>query len=108
MPHGSHIYAEASSMEQATMCTYLQSDSALPHWKCVLRCCANCPCINLTDQETDKKHEETTTSIRFHIYHNISCCTAHGRISLKEKKYVTCVNKNLHQTNLEKYTPEKS
>ena len=63
MPHGSHIYAKASDMANAKMCTYPQSDHALPHWKCVLRCCADCPCINITDQETTKKHEETTPSI---------------------------------------------
>ena len=54
MPHGRHIYSKASDMAKATMCTYPQSDQALPHWKCVLRCCDDCPCINLTDQETDK------------------------------------------------------
>ena len=54
MPHGNHIYAKASDMANATMCTYPQSDNALPHWKCVLRCCADCPCINITDKETTK------------------------------------------------------
>ena len=44
----------------------------------------------------------------FHIYQIIVRCTTHGRIPLKDKKYVTCVNNNLHQMNLEKYTPEKS
>ena len=52
IPHGRHIYDKASDMENATMCTYPQSDHALPHCKCVLYCSANCPCINLTDQET--------------------------------------------------------
>ena len=73
-------------MENATICTYPQYDHALPHWKCVLRFCAYSPCINLPDQETNKKYRETTPSIRFHIYHIIGCCTAHGRIPLKEKK----------------------
>ena len=86
IPHGCHIYAKASDMENATMCTYTKSDHALPHWKCVLRCCAKCPCINLLDQETDNKYSETTASIRFHVYHIISRRTAHGRIALKEKK----------------------
>ena len=88
MPHGRHIYDKASDMAKATMCTYQQSDYALPHWKYVFRCCAKCPCINLHDQETNKKHEETKPSIRFHTYHIIGRFTAHGRISLKEKK--TC------------------
>ena len=55
MPHGRHIYAKASDMENDTMCTYPHSDHALPHWKCVLRCCSDCPCINLPDQETDNQ-----------------------------------------------------
>ena len=58
MPHGNHIYAKASDMENATMCTYPQSDHALPHRKCVLWCCADCRCINIPDQETTKKHEK--------------------------------------------------
>ena len=86
MPHGHHMYAKESDMEKATIFTYPHSDHALPHWKCVLRCCADCPYINLTDQETNKKHEETTHSIRFHIYHIIGHCTSHGRIPLKDKK----------------------
>ena len=35
---------------------------------------------------TKKKNEETTPSIRFHVYHIIGRCTAHGRIPLKDKK----------------------
>ena len=50
MPHGSHIYAKASDMENATMCTHPQSEHALPHCKCVLRCCSKFPCINIPDQ----------------------------------------------------------
>ena len=54
MPHGCHIYAKASDMANATMCAYPQSGHELPHWKFVLRCCAECPHINITDQETNK------------------------------------------------------
>ena len=96
MPHGRHIYARESYMAKAAMCTYPQSDNSLPHGKCLLRCCDECPYINLPDKETNKKHEETTPSIRFHIYHIIARCTSHGRIPLKDKKYVTCVNKIIH------------
>ena len=71
MPNGYHIYARLSDMANATMCTYPQSDTSLPHCKCVLRCCSECPYINLTNQETNEKHEETTHSNMFHIYHII-------------------------------------
>ena len=78
MPHRRHIYANASDMENATMCTYPQSDHALPHCKCVLWCCDDYTYINITDQKTTKNHDETTPSIRFHIYHIVGRCTAHG------------------------------
>ena len=86
MPHGSHIYAKAYDMEKATMFAQPQSDHALKHWKCVLRCFAKCPSINITDQETRDKYPDTSPSISFHIYHLISCCTEHGRIPLTENK----------------------
>ena len=50
MPHGRHIYANASDMAQATICTYTQSDNTLPHWKCILRCCAEFSHINLPEK----------------------------------------------------------
>ena len=37
VPHGRHIYSKASDMEKAAMCTYTQSDYALPRCKCVLQ-----------------------------------------------------------------------
>ena len=105
MPHGRHIYTKASDIANATMCTNPHSDHALQHWKCVLRCCADCPCINLPYQETTKKHEETTPSIRFHIYHIIGRCTAHGRIPLKDKKICyTCEQESLPESSTKLYT----
>ena len=50
MIHGRHIYAKSYDMEKSTMCAYSQSDYVLPHWKCVLLCCAKFPSINLPDQ----------------------------------------------------------
>ena len=85
MPHGRHIYAKASDMENARMCVYPKSENSFPHWKCVLRCCSDCPCINIPDQEISNKHDETTPTIRFHIYHIIGSCAIHGRLSLKNK-----------------------
>ena len=73
-------------MAKATMCTYPQSDHALPHCKCAFRCCSDCPYINIPDQKKNKKNEEKIPSIRFHIYHIIGHFTAHGRIPLKDKK----------------------
>ena len=85
MPHGRHIYAKVYDMAKATMCAKSQSDHALPHWKCVLRCCTKCTRINIPDQETDDQYTKTSPSIRFHIYHMIACCTKHGRLLLTDK-----------------------
>ena len=51
------IYPKTYDMADATMCAYPHSYHALPHWRCVLRCCDECLHINLPDQETNKKHE---------------------------------------------------
>ena len=65
MPHRRHIYTNASDMEKAKMCAYTQSYYALPHWKCVIQCCAKCTSVNLPDEETDDKYSNTSPSIRF-------------------------------------------
>ena len=72
--------------EKEKMCAYSQSDHAVPHWKCVLRCCAQYPRIYITDQETNDKHPNPSPSTHFHIYHLISRCTKHGRLPLSDKK----------------------
>ena len=86
MPHGNHIYAKSYDTENATMCAYSQSDHASPNWECVLRCCAKFPSINISDQEKDDKHPDTSPSIFFQIYHIIARCTKHGRLPLTNKK----------------------
>ena len=65
MPHGCHIYSKTSDMENTTMCTYPQSNHALPHWKCVLPCCSVCPYINLPNQETDKNMRKQHPKLGF-------------------------------------------
>ena len=85
MPHGRHIYAEAYDMANATICTYSQSYHVLPHYKCVLRCCAQCPSINITDQETYDKHKNPSRPIRFHSYNMIARCTKKCRLPLTDK-----------------------
>ena len=78
MPHGSNIYAKASDMAKATMCSYTQSDHELP-------CCSKFPSVNLSDQETDYQYSDTRPSILFHIYHLIARCKTRGRLPLNYK-----------------------
>ena len=86
MPHGRHIYSKTYDMEKSTMCDNSQSDHELPHWKCVFRCCAKCPSINIPDQETYFKHPNPSTSIRFYVYHMVARCTKHGMLPVTDKK----------------------
>ena len=105
IPHGRYVYAKSSDMEKSTMRIYPQSDHALPHWKFVFRCCAECQHINLPYQETNKKDEETTPSIKFHIYHIIARCTAHGRIPSKDKEICYVCKQESSPGKSTKYTP---
>ena len=93
MPHGRHIYAKSSGIAKATLCVYRQSDHALSHWKCVLRCCSKCRSVSLTDQEIDYQYSDTRPSIRFHVYNLIVCCKTHGRLPLNDKK-ICCMCKH--------------
>ena len=90
------------------MYAYSGSDHALPHWKCVMRCCSKSQSINLPDQETDDQYYNTSPSICFHIYNLIASCSTHGRLPLTEKKIVASVNEILIQNKPQKYTLEKS
>ena len=65
IPHGRHIYAKASDMANSKMCAYPRSDNALPHWKYVLRCCADCPCINFPDQKKNKDMKKQHPQLGF-------------------------------------------
>ena len=86
MPHGRHIYAKAYYIAKAKMCANSQSYHGLPHCTYVLRCCVQCPSINIPDQETDDKNPKPSPSIRFHIYHLITYCTKNGTLPLTNKK----------------------
>ena len=47
MPHGKHMFQKSSDMAIEIVCAYLSSTCVLPHWKCVLRCCAQYTRIDL-------------------------------------------------------------
>ena len=86
MPHGCHIYAKAYDMAKSTICEYFHLYHALQHWKCVFQCCAQCPSINIPDQEIYDKHPNPSPSISFQIYHLISRCKKHVRFWVTDKK----------------------
>ena len=47
MMHSCNIYQKTPGMEKVTIFAYPLYEYALPHWICVLYCCANCPHISI-------------------------------------------------------------
>ena len=68
------------------MCAYPTSKYALPHWKCVLSCCAQCPRVDLPTTESDDNNSNFISFIRFHVYQRIARCTVHVRWPFNEKE----------------------
>ena len=63
MPHRRHIYTTEADISMTKVYAYPQFHHAFPHWKYVLRCFTNFPHIDITEQEPDRHHSNTTTSI---------------------------------------------
>ena len=95
-------------MANATMCAYPQSEHSLPHWKCVLRCCNDCPCINIPDQEISKKMTKLHPQLGFTFITSLDVVLFMVDFHWKTSTFVLCVNKNLLKINLQRYTPENN
>ena len=81
MPHGKHMLKTAYGMDVATMCAYKSSKYALPHWRCVLRCCAKFQIIDLPSPESDQKNSNASTKICLIVHY-----TMHGGHPFNERK----------------------
>ena len=86
MPHGHNTNETASDKAMETMCSYPPSQHAFPHWKCVSRCCANFPRIDLIGQALDRNNPIPSPMIQFHVYQLVEQCTVHGICTLYENK----------------------
>ena len=72
-------------MDMPTTCPCTSQHNGLPHWKCVLSCCDKCPGISVPHQETNTNATNTCSTIRFHVYRHVSCCTVHDIRSYEER-----------------------
>ena len=61
-------------------------EQQLPHWKCVMRCCAKCPRIDLTSLESDDQNLNFSPTICFHVHHIIARWTVHDRHPFNENR----------------------
>ena len=95
-------------MDMATMCIYPPYQHALPHWKCVLRYCANYLHIDNTGQESDRHHYSTSPSINLNIYNLIARCTVYGRLPIDEHIFLFLFLQDPAIVSHAKYTPERA
>ena len=72
----------------------------------MLRCCDNCPHIDITGKELDGHHSTTSHTTSFHVYKLTERCTVHGRHLLDKKNILTCVYKIRFMCHLQNYTLE--
>ena len=108
MPYGRHIYAKVSDMARSKSCAYPLSDNVLTNWKCVLRCFAKFSSINLPYQEKYDQYYNTSPQICFHIYHFISRCTTHIRLTLSYKKcFCKCKYNSVSEQHTRIYTTKQ-
>ena len=61
------------------MCPFNSQHHGLSHWKCELTCCKKCPILIIPSLETNKYATNMCSTIRFHVYRNISRCNMHGQ-----------------------------
>ena len=73
-------------MDMVTMCPCTSENHGIPHWTCVFRCCEKCPGISITYQKTNKDATNMCSTIRFHVYCNVLCCTVNFILPYKERK----------------------
>ena len=85
--HRRHIYQTSPYMDTATMCVCPSSLYELIHCKCVLHCCAKYPCIDISNQESDKNKSMICPKIHFHVYNLVSHCTVNVWRALAENKH---------------------
>ena len=77
--YGRRIYQTEYDMAMSTMFSYPPSQYVLPHWKCVLHCCAKFICIALPSQELDNHDSNKRPTISFHVYNLFSHYMVHGK-----------------------------
>ena len=91
------------------MFSYPQYDHALPHWTYMY--CNDMLTVNVSILLT-KKHiisiKTQPHQFGFTFITSLHVVLIMVEFHRRTRKYVTCVNKNLHQTNLQNFTPENN
>ena len=90
MINGEHKYPKARQAAYAMLCECPNTENNLPHWKCVLGCCNNCP--GMVKPAEEVRNQQDLPVISFHCYKNVTRCSIHGQHPFTEKKqkYLEC------------------
>ena len=95
MIEGEHKYPKAKQAAYAMLCPFPNTEHDLPHWKCVLGCCNNCPGLVIPTEEVH--HRQDLPLISFHCYKSVTRCSVHGQCPFTEKKKKCLKRKRLRQ-----------
>ena len=83
-PYVYHIYNSSAEMAMGKNCLCPSQHYGLPNWKCVLLCCEKCPSISIHHQDTSTDAKNMCSTIRFHVYRNVSHFNVYGILSYEE------------------------
>ena len=84
MTHVTHIQRSEKYMALETMCNFTSEKNDLPHCKCVLRRCSNCPSLVIPGQDSNRDDTKMCLTIKCHVYILVSLYTVHVRCSYEE------------------------
>ena len=75
------------------MCSYPLENINIPHFRCVLKCCNNCPALSVPDEEISM--ERQLPRIKFHVYKDIYRCSLYGQLPLIDgDRCLSCVEQH--------------
>ena len=108
IPHGHHIYAKSCDMENAKyahiLSLIMQFHTGNVYYGVVTTVHISIFLTKKQIKNMKKKHPQYSFTFITSLCVVLPMVESHQNI----EKYVTCINKNIHQINLQKYTPENS
>ena len=86
MTHGKHILKTESNISIEIMCACTSSKYSLPNWKYLMLCCTQFPHIDIPSPKSGHHSSHICPTIRFHMYHIITCCNMYVKLTFNEKR----------------------
>ena len=99
------LHPKAKDAAMSTLCNPFDPQHNLPQWKCVLRCCNNCPPLYQPKEETSPDGQ--VPQIYYHVYKTIATCSIHKQRPPEETQFCMLCANNLVTNERGKFTKRK-